>query len=161
MSRQCSGCESNADCSDLENFQTLKRRFTNQLGGRDTRLAAVLSAEKLVLYSCSLGRYLASREVGLKTAQIRRFLDAFRRKNSSLRRRERKDGGEGVNAQDEAFLLEPRLAYAAGRQPNQVGPLFEVLKPAMERVREVDDFDRLTRFLESVVAYHKYHGGRD
>ena len=94
--------------------------------------------------------------VGLKTSQIRRFLDAFRTKNAALRRNTTE-----LKAEDEALLLEPRLAYAAGRQRGQVGPLFEVLKPAIERVQDVDDFRRLTRFLESVVAYHKYHGGRD
>jgi CRISPR-associated protein Csm2 len=153
MSRQCSGCENNGSCSKLEDFQVLKDEFSEKLGGRDDKLSDKLDAESLVLYSCSLGRHLA--KVNLKTSQIRRFLDAFRDRNSSLRRREED------NAREQSFLLEPRLAYAAGRQPRQVQPLFEMLKPAMDRVKDKKDFDRLTRFLESVVAYHRYHGGSE
>jgi CRISPR-associated protein Csm2 len=83
---------------------------------------------------------------------MRRFLDTFRSKQSKVN-----DG----NAQEETLLIEPQLAYAAGRQPYQVGPLFEMLKPAIDRVHDKNDFDRLTKFLESVVAYHKYHGGEE
>ena len=154
MSKQCSGCENEERCKELRNFDTLKREFTAQLGGRDTKLVENLNAEKMVLYSCVLGEYLADRSIGLKTAQVRRFLDAFRRKNSVVQQ-------DKSNAREESFLLEPRLAYAAGRQPREVGPLFEMMKPVIERVRKPEDFDRLTRFLESVVAYHRFHGGRE
>ena len=57
-------------------------------------------------------------------------------------------------------MLKPKLAYAAGRQ-DEVKPLMTVLDPCMDRVRSRDDFDRFAKFVESIVAYHKYHGGRD
>ncbi len=155
MSRQCSGCESVQECRELEDFKTLKDRFVKELGDRDNGLSNGLKADTLVKYSCALGRHLVAER--LKTSQVRRFLDSFRKENSSLRRQP-----DGKLARRKALLLEPRLAYAAGRQPYAVGPLFEILRPAIQRVREEkDDFDILTRFLESVVAYHKYHGGRD
>lgn len=164
MNKQCSKCEEKENCRELENFQNLRDGFIKGLGDKENKLTDGLSAKNLVLYSCPLGRYLVSRK--LKTSQIRRFLDAFRTKNadlriSTLKKRHGKEQVPELKATDEALLLEPRLAYAAGRQPAEVGPLFEVLKPAIERVQDADDFDRLTRFLESVVAYHKYHGGRD
>lgn len=153
MSRQCSGCESREDCRK-DDFPSLKKEFIGKLCSGGNGLSNSLDAKSVVLYSCALGDYLAS--VELKASQVRRFLDAFSAKNISLHL-----PGSNLDAKDEALLLQPRLAYAAAKQRKKVGPLFEILKPAMQRVRGPDDFDRLTRFLESVVAYHKYHDGRD
>ena len=58
------------------------------------------------------------------------------------------------------MLLKPKLAYAAGCQ-EEVKPLMAVLVPCLDRVHTKDDFIRFYRFVESIIAYHRYHGGRD
>jgi len=32
---------------------------------------------------------------------------------------------------------------------------------AMDKVEDKKDFDYFVEFLEAIVAYHKYHGGKD
>lgn len=62
------------------------------------------------------------------------------------------------------ILLKPKLAYAAGRQ-NVVKPFKEFLFDLINRtVNSKDPKAALENFftmVESVVAYHKYYGGKD
>jgi CRISPR-associated protein Csm2 len=58
------------------------------------------------------------------------------------------------------MLLKPKLAYAAGRQ-DEVKPLMAVLVPCIDRVHTKDDFSHFYRFVEAIIAYHRFHGGRD
>jgi len=122
---------------ELENLDTMKN----------------LSAERLVEYAEEVGDFLANK-VRLKTSQIRRFLDAVTRiKTKSF-------GNEGVDFERESILLRPKLAYAAGRQ-DQVKPLMAVLDPCMRKVKDEDGFLNFARFVEAIIAYHRYHGGKD
>lgn len=110
-------------------------------------LKELLDDEKMVVCSFALGKILASYEVGLKAAQLRRFYEAMLairgKKSSSL------------------MILKPQLAYAKARASRELTPFFIVVNPLMERVRDAEDFSRLVHFIEAIVAYHKYHGGRD
>jgi len=111
-----------------------------------------LRADDLVEYADNLGDYLA-REVKLKTSQIRKFLDAVNEiKSRSFR--------EKFDFEREVILLRPKLAWAAGRQ-REVGPLMRVLDPCMKRVKDEKDFTNFARFVEAIVAYHRFHGGKD
>lgn len=60
------------------------------------------------------------------------------------------------------ILLKPKLAYAAGRQ-NVVRPFQEFLFSLIDKTTNSSKIDEaLENFfvmVESVVAYHKYHGG--
>ena len=131
------------------------QRVAEEIAGEIKKLdsLAELEAAALVEYGEKMGDFLAN-QVRLKTTQIRKFLDAVN-----------KISAEGLDKEDEFFrertiLLKPKLAYAAGRQ-DEVKPLMTVLDPCMDRVEDGKDFDRFARFVESIVAYHKYHGGRD
>lgn len=108
-----------------------------------------LTVDDLVKHAESLGKYLSQNN--LKTNQIRKFLDAVKKVES--------DGGKGFS-RDEVKLLKPKLAYAAGRQ-SEVKPLMQVLDPCIDRVDTKEDFKRFARLVESIVAYHKFYGGRD
>jgi CRISPR-associated protein Csm2 len=100
-----------------------------------------------------MGDFLANR-VRLKTSQIRKFLDAVNEiKSKGTQEKE-------ADFRSACMLLKPKLAYAAGRQ-DEVKPLMAVLVPCIDRVYGKDDFTRFYRFVESIIAYHRYHGGRD
>ena len=115
---------------------------------------SALEADKLVDLAEKMGDFLANR-IRLKTSQIRKFLDAVNEIKS-----------KGIQEQNEKFfrsecmLLKPKLAYAAGRQ-DEVKPLMAVLAPCIDRVHNKEDFTRFYRFVESIIAYHRYHGGCD
>lgn len=106
-----------------------------------------------------LGKKLAK---GLKTTQIRKFLDAINRIKARI---------IGMSTlpediQSELHLLRPKLAYAAARQakdgdPGPVEPLKKVLEAALKKDMEMDDFFRLVQLIESIIAYHKAAGGKD
>ena len=109
-----------------------------------------LQAEDLVEYADKVGKFLESK--GLKTSQIRKFLDAVNQiKARSFRER--------FDFEREAILLRPKLAWAAGGQKKQVEPLMRVLDPCMKRVKDEKDFANFARFVEAIVAYHRFYGG--
>ena len=112
-----------------------------------------MPADSIVDFGDKLGRFLANR-VRLKTNQIRRFLDAVSRikAESTLQMK--------VDFRERAILLKPQLAYAAGRQ-DEVKPLMIALAPCVDRVWDRADFESFTRFLDSILAYHRFYGGRD
>ena len=37
----------------------------------------------------------------------------------------------------------------------------DIMYMAIERTKTVKDFDYFVEFLEAIVAYHKYYGGKD
>lgn len=102
------------------------------------------------------GRYRFS----LTTTQIRKFLSGV----SSLTNRispldENKLPQEII---DEVQMLKVRLAYQAGRKGYEpVKPLYEHFKTTMTEVKEKDTWLKFANYVEAVVAYHRYYGGKD
>jgi CRISPR-associated protein Csm2 len=110
-----------------------------------------LSGDDLVDISSKMGGYLSRI---LKTTQIRRFLDGIRKLDSQF------DRGNNFN-KDLVILMKPKLAYAVGRNQD-IKPLMEVLEPAITAgAKTYNDFKKLVALIEGIVAYHRYHGGRD
>ena len=112
---------------------------------------STLSAEILVKQAQKIGESLA--RGGLKTTQIRKFLDAV---NTIKSKGEQEDN----YYKNHCMFLKPRLAYAAGRQ-QEVKPLMTVLEPCIDKIQGKEDFTHFHRFVEAIVAYHRFHGGRD
>jgi len=115
--------------------------------------------EALVKHAERLGKVLAFNR--LTTSQIRGIVGAIRRIERAWRS---PDQAEQRKAQRELALLQPRLAYLAGRERNQ-GPLNslkEVLTGALVLIG--NDPARLRNFVdffEAILAYHKAFGGRE
>lgn len=134
---------------ELKNAETILKKVLEKeiSSGKRLGIKELLDDEKLVVCSFALGKILASYEVGLKATQLRRFYEAMLairgKKSASL------------------MILKPQLAYAKARASRELTPFFVVVNPLMERVRDAEDFSRLVHFIEAIVAYHKYHGGRD
>lgn len=122
---------------------------------------------ELVEDTQKLGKELARK--GLKTTQIRKFLDAVNQLKAQLKASQTTNQIEKVKS--ELPLLRAKLAYAAARQqknndPGPVEPLRKILDVAFKKVREEDtyfsgDFNRLAQLIESIIAYHRYAGGKD
>jgi len=136
---------------DQEMIQTI-RHLKNGLRDYEIR--------QLVTQAKQLGQYLADQ--GLKTNQIRKFLDAVNRLKVKLSQDEQE---KFTTIKDEVVLLKPKLAYAAARQQTRhkspVQPLADVIAVAIDHVDDTPDFDRLVQLIESIIAYHKAAGGRD
>jgi CRISPR-associated protein Csm2 len=57
--------------------------------------------------------------------------------------------------------MKPKLAYAVGRNQD-IKPLMDVLEPAITAgTKSYDDFKKLVALIEGIVAYHRYHDGKD
>lgn len=131
-------------------------------------LEKLLDAEKLVVCSYALGRILSSPRVRLKTAQIRRFYEAILGLSAAMTSwtRHSKDFKNETEyfqqvIKSQLMMLKPELANAQARQPREFTPLFTVLNPCINRVNSPEGLRRLAQFMEAIVAYHKFHGGRD
>jgi CRISPR-associated protein Csm2 len=139
--------------ADQQMIQTIRSLKDGQLRNYEIR--------QLVTEAKLLGEYL--KEQGLKTNQIRKFLDAVKRLKAQLAQEDKKDSFSVI--EDELFLLKPKLAYAAVRQQdrggNPVKPLSDVISEAIDKVKDSPDFYRLVQLIESIIAYHKAAGGKD
>jgi len=90
---------------------------------------------------------LAGRLKGGLDTQLRRVFDTFRKLEIDFRK-------EGFN-RDEVLLLKPRLAYVVARE-RKLSPIFTYLDEAIDRVYTEEDFFRLMKFAEAILAYYKY-----
>ena len=110
-----------------------------------------LTTDTLVNQAEEMGKFLAQK-VRLTTRQIRRFLDAVNKIKSS--------GRQETDFRSACLLLKPKLAYAAGRK-KAVKPLMTVLVPCIDKVHSEEDFMHFHRFVEAIVAYHRFYNGTD
>ncbi len=127
-------------------------------------LAQILTGEKLVVCSYALGKILASPDIRLKSAQLRRFYESMiniKARTIAVKLKENSQELFERNIKPEIFLLKPQLANARARQNKEVTPFFEVINPLFDFIYTIEDYEMLCKFVESVVAYHKFHGGRD
>ncbi|MEA3323648.1 MAG: type III-A CRISPR-associated protein Csm2 [Euryarchaeota archaeon] len=92
----------------------------------------------------------------LKTTQLRRIFDRVKTIERDLNER----GWDDVRS--DFHMLRPELAYAKARKliPEQ---FFRLMDACMKQVDKGDNeqkrsnYSRFVRFLEAIVAYHKYH----
>ncbi len=117
------------------------------------------NADRIIEIAEEVGRFLGRRTkenpegIDLKVNQIRRFLDAARRIQSDIKAKSFEE------VKDSIVLLRPKLAYAAGRD-NKVRHLMNVLDPAIKSgATSKDNFDKLLRLIEGIIAYHRFYGG--
>lgn len=92
----------------------------------------------------------------LKTTQLRRIFDRAKTIERNL------NDQDWDAVQSDFYMLRPELAYAKARKliPDQ---FFRLVDACMKQVDKGDNeqkrsnYARFVRFLEAIVAYHKYH----
>jgi CRISPR-associated protein Csm2 len=127
------------------------------------KLANLLDAEKTVVCGYALGKLLALKH-GLKMSQLRRFYDTLIQVKAIEDVRRSVEGDQTIREREtisKVIELKPLLAYAKARQKWAVGPFFTVVNPLIDFVRDQEDYKTLCKFVQAVIAYHKYCGGRD
>jgi len=99
----------------------------------------------------------------IKTNQIRNVFGAIKRVEMEWTKEKKKEKPNFSKIERELELLKPRLAYAA--RHDEVKPLKKVLDKAIDGVKnsnnKQESFENFLRFVESIVAYHKFYGGKD
>ncbi len=121
-----------------------------------TIITDVDGGETLVKWADSIGKYLASKEVGLTTSQIRSLFGEVRQIEAEWSIESRR-----AHAKRRLVLLKPKMAYRARKEKGKaVSDLVDVLRPALDLVNGKDDnFQRFVEFFEAILAYHKAYGG--
>lgn len=102
----------------------------------------------------------------LKTNQIRKFLAAVNTLTNKVEVYRAQNGGAKELSPalgEQVKYLKVKFAYQAGRE-RTVRELGEKGK-IQERIDgiglSVERYERFARFIEALVAYHKFHGGKD
>jgi len=113
-----------------------------------------LSADDLVEFCDQFGNEL--KEDKVTTSQMRKVFNEIK----SMHRETRSPGHQEAFNPDRVKLLKPKIAYLAGRE-TRLKPFKRVMDALIDKVRDEHDFGRLADFMEAVIAYHKYYGGRD
>jgi CRISPR-associated protein Csm2 len=94
----------------------------------------------------------------LKTNQIRNFYSGITRMRTDFTQ-----DGDFKKVEKSLVMLKPKLAYAAGRQSAVRANFYPFMKSAIDGVlqssNKIDALDKFFLLVESVVAYHKFHGG--
>lgn len=111
----------------------------------------------LIRLSEEIGREL--KEKNLKTNQIRKVLNSVRKIEIEQKKREN-------FSTEELIFLKPTLAYAAKRidekEKSRPGELFNyAISLTIDKVKGAEDFERFMKYVQSIVAYHKFYGGQD
>jgi CRISPR type III-A-associated protein Csm2 len=120
------------------------------------KLTQILQGEKLIVCSYALGQILASFDVGLKASQLRRFYESLLQMKALSGEASFKE-----KVLPSLLMLKPQLANAKARMDRQIGPFFKVVNPLFDVIQDAEDLTRLCNFVQAIVAYHKYCGGRD
>ncbi len=128
---------------------------TNLQGVRDI---GTISASDIDGIGNNQGRTFSQ---NVKTSQLRTFYSAV----NSIRVRFQEKLEFSTDIERRLILLKPKLAYAAGRHPSQLKTFQSFMVQAIDGVVNSENQTKaLINFfdlLEAVVAYHKFHGGRD
>ena len=103
------------------------------------------------------------------TSQLRRFLTAVNTVRSKIDVYRDKHGGKidalPTELATEVEFLQVKLAYQIGRDTKHVMKPFNDETGLMNRIKKIGNnakaFDDFTRYVEALVAFHKFYGGRD
>jgi len=108
------------------------------------------NVEKLNEIAEKLGKIYADRREGLSTSQIRSVLNEIQ----SMQRYDK----------NRLQLLRPKLAYVAGRHSRNAPIIKKDFQPLMDqaiRMVNEDNFKNFKNFVEAIVAYHRFYGGKE
>jgi len=94
--------------------------------------------------------------IPLTTSQIRKFFGELKRIEADFDRKK-----------DQIPLLKAKLAYAVGRNkkgnmPHKIEAFYKSLEGPISQInQDPQRFKRFVQIVEAIVAFHKFHGGKD
>lgn len=128
--------------------------------------------DEAVEWAKSFGKFLTSnaeRTKPLTTSQIRKFFGELKRIQA-----------DPAKYKEEIPMLKAKLAYAVGRDVNKyfdkakkieviayktkLKEFYDELEHGLNyflETNKIEDFKRFVKIVESIVAYHKFYGGKD
>lgn len=107
-----------------------------------------------VLNLCAELVSLMLKAFDISTSQIRRYLDGLRRIKASV-----KTPNDFIGSS--VILQQVKVAYAAGRDSDLMF-FYEIMKELLKKGSEsYHNFEQALRFVEAIVAYHKFYKGED
>jgi CRISPR-associated protein Csm2 len=117
----------------------------------------VIKPEKIVQIANEKGKDFTK----IKTNQIRNFFAAILSIKNKVATME---VFNFETIETDIYLLKPKIAYAAGRK-NEVEPFKNFIDELVAALIKSTDKEKATQnffnIIESVVAYHKFYGGKD
>ncbi len=131
------GNQRNLNARDVQGVKVDENRIKKILAG---------DAKELNEYANSLGNwYVQGKDEKLTTSQIRNVLDEIQK----------------MKDYDEYRLqmLRPKLAYAAGRHKGKVKEFRNLMEVLIKNTNKAN-FSNFKNFVEAIVAYHKFYGGK-
>ena len=112
-----------------------------------------------------LFRYIEGNEKGkalITTSQIRKFLSAVNCLENKVSSCDKELKPEIAN---EIKYLKVKLAYQVGKAPNKdaksgLKNLYNEIEPLISQIgTSKDNYTKVARYIEAIVAYHKFNGG--
>ncbi len=113
-----------------------------------------------VEWAKSFGKYLTTTDDlnPLTTSQIRKFFGELKRIQAAPSK-----------YKEDVPLLKAKLAYAVGRDKKSRGKFSKIrsfyteIEKGIDFIREneANDLSRFVKIVESIVAYHKFYGGKE
>jgi CRISPR-associated protein Csm2 len=151
------------------NGSNYRPRVQNQIGHSDSNQDFDLKAKKTTIeawikngidkstidFSNQFARFIAN---DLTTSQIRTVFGEMRRIQMN----------NYIKEKTSFLLLKPKLAYAVKRHKSKgLSKFYDLFSIAYDAVNTSDDkegephFANMMNLLESILAYHKFHGGKE
>lgn len=98
----------------------------------------------------------------ITTSQIRKFLSAVNKINNKIIYQNDSDD-LSKDIIDEIAYMRIQFAYIRGKAGNNEGlkKLHEELDNEMKNIKKKSEFINFARYVEAIVAYHKFFGGKE
>ena len=139
-----------------QSLSELVKNFVQKVKGQLRNLPI----DDLVLPDGELDKIARQLKGSLKSTQLRRVFHDLKRLEQQARRQRSKFD---PRIRTQIALTLPELAYAYGRDviPKEFYDLMKaLLHPPDQRFQGYEDVERLMQILTTILAYHKFYGGR-
>ncbi|MDI3473517.1 MAG: CRISPR-associated protein Csm2 [Thermotogaceae bacterium] len=114
--------------------------------------------EELIKDCKKFGEELANNR--FKMAQLRKFHSHFTKIWTFLSSQSKTKEEKFNEVKPQIQFSKVYLAYQAARNRGDAYSEFEgVISALIDKVGSYEDFEKLKKFIDALVAYHKYHGG--
>lgn len=123
----------------------LRGSFTSALGKHLDQIL-ISQKESYNEYIDAIKKYVAGKYRGWSASQLRNVFTQVKT----------------MKEYSELCLVRPKLAYASGRtDSSELKELLLLLDDVIKKVNSNDQLREFKSFFESIIAYHKYYGGKE